>query len=166
MTLHFINFRLKPSIFSVSGTKDRRAVTTQRVSVYRVDKSKLVNLRIRGIWLSQFSYSDKKLQLGDNYGNRFSIILRLADIFLLWIYNHINFLRDIPSFLKEDDLRERIDKWEHHGFLNYFGSQRFGSCGVNTAEVGRCILAENWQLAVQMLLAQREEAKGFILALC
>ena len=45
------------------------------------------------------------------------------------------FFRDIPSSLEEDDLSERVEKWERHGFLNYFGSQRFGSCGVNTAEI-------------------------------
>jgi len=67
---------LKPSLFSVSGTKDRRAITVQRVSAYRIEKRRLCRQNFRGLWLSDFGYFKTKLELGDATGNYFSIILR------------------------------------------------------------------------------------------
>ena len=58
------------------------------------------------------------------------------------------------------DLTSRIDEWKQTGFLNYFGTQRFGSCGGTNAEVGRLILAGRWKEAAELLLMPRDEAKG------
>jgi len=63
----------------VAGTKDKRAVTTQLATVYRVEMEKLAELnnRLIGIKLGDFSYCNAELKLGDLQGNRFTIVLRL-----------------------------------------------------------------------------------------
>ncbi|CAK5085408.1 unnamed protein product [Meloidogyne enterolobii] len=134
---------LKPSLFSVSGTKDRRAITVQRVSAYRIEKRRLCRQNFRGLWLSDFGYFKTKLELGDATGNYFSIILRDVD-------NNFN--------LEEFD--KRVQQWKTNGFLNYFGSQRFGACGVQTAEIGRLILNQKWEEAVKALLKPRSDSSS------
>ncbi|MFH4977746.1 hypothetical protein AB6A40_004455 [Gnathostoma spinigerum] len=130
--------------FGVLGTKDRRAVTSQRVSAYHIDRAKISSLndRLRGIQLSDFCYKDDPCTLGNLWGNRFSIVLR-----------------NIPNNFDGDELTKRIDNWKTKGFVNYYGTQRFGSCGLNTAYVGRAILQKHYQEAVRMIL-QNHQAKG------
>nr|CAD2169848.1 unnamed protein product [Meloidogyne enterolobii] len=134
---------LKPSLFSVSGTKDRRAITVQRVSAYRIEKRRLCRQNFRGLWLSDFGYFKTKLELGDATGNYFSIILR-----------------DIDNNLNLEEFEQRVQQWKTNGFLNYFGSQRFGACGVQTAEIGRLILNQKWEEAVKALLKPRSDSSS------
>uniref|UniRef100_A0A915MZC1 TRUD domain-containing protein n=1 Tax=Meloidogyne javanica TaxID=6303 RepID=A0A915MZC1_MELJA len=140
---------LKPSLFSVSGTKDRRAITVQRVSAYRIEKRRLCRQNFRGLWLSDFGYFKTKLELGDATGNYFSIILR-----------------DVDNNLNLEEFDKRIQKWKTNGFLNYFGSQRFGACGVQTAEIGRLILNQKWEEAVKALLKPRSDSSSSKITEC
>lgn len=73
-----VNFRIKASNFGICGTKDRRGVTSQRVSVYRIDADRVraLNSKLRGIRLSHFEYCAKPCALGQLWGNQFRIILR------------------------------------------------------------------------------------------
>ncbi|KAF8370442.1 hypothetical protein PRIPAC_76871, partial [Pristionchus pacificus] len=124
------------SLFKTCGLKDRRAVTAQRVSAFQVDIDKLLNLnsRLRGIVLYDMSYEREGVRTGSHWGNRFSIVLR-----------DIN-----PA--AESTLESRLSEWAELGFINYFGTQRFGSCETRTADVGRLILQRNWKEAVEMIL--------------
>lgn len=65
-------------MFNVAGTKDRRAITTQLVSISKVSKNKLrqIKPKLRDIWINGLHYSNKKLQLGSLWGNHFEIALR------------------------------------------------------------------------------------------
>lgn len=71
-------FSTKVTNLGTRGTKDRRAVTAQRVSLYRytAERVKEINARLRGIRLSDFTYEEKPCILGDLWGNRFQIALR------------------------------------------------------------------------------------------
>lgn len=71
------------SSFGICGNKDKRGITTQRVSAYVCAKEDLI--KINGIekindqlQVSNFDYvpKDGKLGLGSLKGNRFSILLR------------------------------------------------------------------------------------------
>lgn len=57
-------------------------------------------------------------------------------------------------------MKNRVERWSTDGFLNYFGHQRFGACGVSTADVGRLILSGEWEEAVRKILSPREDARG------
>uniref|UniRef100_A0A1I8EBV8 TRUD domain-containing protein n=1 Tax=Wuchereria bancrofti TaxID=6293 RepID=A0A1I8EBV8_WUCBA len=130
---------IKNSSFGICGTKDRRALTTQRVSLYRceIERLRKLNAKLRGIRLTDFTSSSKPCKLGDLWGNRFKIILR-----------------DVHPF-SETDLISRIEDFKANGFINYFGTQRFGSCAFNTAEIGIAILKKQWEVALKSILKPR-----------
>jgi tRNA pseudouridine13 synthase len=72
------------------------------------------------------------MSLGDLSGNRFSVALRFIE-------------RAIP----DETLRQKVNLISKHGFINYFGMQRFGSYNIHTHEIGRECLRQNWGKVVQ-----------------
>ncbi|KAL9274479.1 hypothetical protein AKJ16_DCAP26321 [Drosera capensis] len=116
--------------FGFSGTKDKRAVTTQRVTVYKMHASRLASLNN--------SYVNDELLLGQLLGNRFTITLRgvVAD--------------------SQDIIKESADALGKQGFINYFGLQRFGSGTVPTHIIGAALLRGEWSKAVDLILDPRE----------
>uniref|UniRef100_A0AAF5I1U8 NADH dehydrogenase [ubiquinone] flavoprotein 1, mitochondrial n=1 Tax=Strongyloides stercoralis TaxID=6248 RepID=A0AAF5I1U8_STRER len=133
---------LNVKLFSFSGNKDRRGVTSQKVAVYRVKIEKLMKCSksLKNIRLHNFEYKENSLGLGDNCGNRFQIILR-----------------DVGNNITLDDVKKRCEGVNKYGFLNYFGHQRFGTLGINTAEVGRLILKKNYQEAINQILSSKKD---------
>ncbi|XP_022159173.1 pseudouridylate synthase 7 homolog [Momordica charantia] len=126
--------------FGFSGTKDKRSISTQRVTVFKQHASRLaaLNDRLIGIKLGNFSYIQEGLLLGQLLGNRFTITLRgvVAD--------------------SEDAIKASAEALGRHGFINYFGLQRFGSGSVPTHLVGASLLRGEWKGAVSMILDPRE----------
>lgn len=137
---------IQPKSFGFSGTKDKRAVTTQRVTVYKQRASRLASLnkRLFGIKMGDFCYVKEGLCLGQLLGNRFTITLRgiVAD--------------------SEDTIKASADALGRHGFINYFGLQRFGSGSVPTHLIGAALLQGNWKLAVDMILDPRDGERDAI----
>ncbi|VDK60608.1 unnamed protein product [Anisakis simplex] len=131
---------IKASNFGLCGLKDRRAITSQRVSLYRIDAERVraLNPRLRGIRLSDFSYAPEACQLGQLWGNQFKIILR-----------------SVNNCTDDVEINRRLNEFRQMGFINYFGTQRFGSCGIDTAEVGIAILKKDYEAAVRKILKQR-----------
>lgn len=64
------------------------------------------------------------------------------------------YFRDLHPF-NETDLMGRIEDFKSNGFINYFGTQRFGSCAFNTAEIGIAILKKQWEVALKAILKPR-----------
>ncbi|KHN84980.1 Putative pseudouridine synthase [Toxocara canis] len=130
---------IKASNFGTCGTKDRRAITSQRVSVYRIDADRMraLNSRLRGMRLSDFQYCPQPCSLGQLWGNQFRIVLRCL------------------NGCTDEEICARLEEFKSRGFINYFGTQRFGSCGVATAEVGLAILKRRYEEAVRTVLKQR-----------
>ncbi|GAB2238876.1 hypothetical protein Droror1_Dr00024789 [Drosera rotundifolia] len=126
--------------FGFSGTKDKRAVTTQRVTVFKMHASRLASLnnRLIGIKVGNFCYVNDGLLLGQLLGNRFTITLRgvVAD--------------------SQDIIKESADALGKQGFINYFGLQRFGSGTVPTHIIGAALLRGEWSKAVDLILDPRE----------
>src|SRR3989344_5751746 len=58
-----------------AGNKDRRAITTQYISVYKVTKEKLEKLNITDANLEFLGYGKTPITLGSLLGNRFKIKL-------------------------------------------------------------------------------------------
>jgi hypothetical protein len=72
------------SKFKVAGNKDKRALTTQRVSVSWVTPLQLKRCvqRIRGrLFVGNFSFQKESLELGDLKGNHFTIVLRYVQVY-------------------------------------------------------------------------------------
>jgi len=127
--------------FAFAGTKDRRAVTAQRVSVYKVPVERLRALKVKGIRLKDFGYGDENLGLGSLQGNRFTVKVRGVC----------------------GDAAERIERVKselNSGFPNYYGLQRFGETRPVTHEVGLRLLEGDLEGSVMTYLGRTFEDEG------
>lgn len=118
------SLKIKVNCFSYAGTKDRRAKTTQWVSVKKVDPIKLLRAgrSIKGLFVGNFKFQASPLRLGMLLGNRFTIVLRN-------VVGHLEQIETAMQALKE------------HGFINYYGLQRFGTtANIPTHDIGRALL--------------------------
>ncbi len=116
-----------------AGTKDRRSISAQRVSAWKVPKEKLEKLRIKDIMLRDFSTSDSPVNLGTLSGNRFTIVIREV----------------------ADDADKTVQKTvEQLGgrMPNFFGKQRFGM-RLDNHIVGKHILKGRFKEAVMEFVA-------------
>jgi tRNA pseudouridine13 synthase len=116
--------RLKPSIFNYAGTKDRRAKTTQWISVKKLSPKNIMNAArsVRGAFVGNFKFEKEPLKLGKLDGNRFTIALRNISASNELIDKAMISLRD-------------------NGFINYYGLQRFGTIAtIPTYEIGLALL--------------------------
>lgn len=134
----------KPSIFSYAGTKDRRAVTTQWISSWRLEPKRLIAAMRRFnkrpfIKVGNFCFKKDPIRLGQLRANKFDIVIR-----------HLVHNSDGIKVIEEamESIREK-------GFVNYFGLQRFGTRSILTYEVGLAILQTKWKKAVDLILSYR-----------
>lgn len=65
---------------------------------------------------------DNDIGVGNLFGNQFGLILRLINPDDAGLIGH------------------RVDSLRENGLINYFGMQRFGSCGTKTHMIGLKIL--------------------------
>jgi tRNA pseudouridine13 synthase len=126
-------------VIGYAGTKDRRAITTQKMSAHKIKAERLVALNKIGnpigIWLGDFSYSHGPVKLGDLIGNRFTITLR-----------------EVPSTIDLAKIEEGMTSLREKGFINYYGMQRFGTSLVSTHSVGALLLNGQWKEACEAIL--------------
>jgi len=129
-------------LFSVAGTKDKRAVTCQFVTGFQVDPERLRNLNDNFknmLKFGNFRYCKDPLGLGDLRGNVFEIVLRG-----LQVEGNGNIESDVASAVETTRL---------HGFINYFGLQRFGTGDISTHKIGEYLLCGNWKAAMDSILS-------------
>ena len=133
--------RTEEKHFGFAGTKDRRGRTTQRVSVSMVSAEQIVGAakQINRIEVGNFSYEKNEIKLGDLAGNRFEIGVRNVD----------------PE-LSCQLLQPVMESFRKTGFINYFGTQRFGTQGVPTHEIGKELIKGNYSTVIDLILKPRE----------
>lgn len=130
--------------FSYAGTKDRRAITRQFVVARFVNPAKIAGINktsnsagAKNLRVSNLTKADGPLRLGDLQGNRFTLILR-----------------DLKGETK--DIEEALSSLKEHGFVNFFGLQRFGTSSLGSHHLGEMLLKEQWQQAIDAILGDRE----------
>ncbi|XP_073128130.1 multisubstrate pseudouridine synthase 7 [Henckelia pumila] len=137
---------VQPRSFGFAGTKDKRSVSTQRVTVFKQRANILaaLNEKLIGIKVGNFCHVHDGLLLGQLQGNRFTITLRsvIAET--------------------EDIIRQSTSALGKNGFINYFGLQRFGSSSVPTHLIGAALLRGEWKTAVNLILDPREGERDAI----
>lgn len=134
------NMRIKPSLFSYAGTKDKRAKTSQWICIKKYEPHRISQgaKRTQGVKVGNFKFLPKALNLGDLSGNRFRIALRSVKG-------------------DEVEIEKSLQSLKENGFINYYGLQRFGnSTEVTTFDVGRALLKSDFQEAVDLILKERE----------
>lgn len=117
-----------------AGTKDKKAITKQLITIYDIKKSEIKNLEINNVEITDFGLSNKEINIGDLLGNNFKIKIR-----------------SIKNTEKIDSIISLIQK---EGIINYFGPQRFGETRPISHLVGKEIVKENYEKAVKTYLTK------------
>jgi len=139
--------------FQFAGTKDRRGVTVQRVSVFRIQAERMAGLNktLKNAAVGGFKYEPNGLSLGDLSGNEFVITLRdchFADSAGLDLEARTQCARRVVA--------EAVKNLQDKGFINYYGLQRFGSFATSTDEIGKKLLQGDFEAAISLILSQSE----------
>lgn len=121
-----------------AGTKDKRALTTQYLSLYKVSPEQVTGLFIKDIMFEPVGFADQQLFLGDLKGNRFRICIR--DI--------------LPG--TGTSVADTLEKCKN-GLPNYYGIQRFGVVRPVTHLVGYALLKGNEEEAVNRYIGAPSE---------
>ena len=127
-----------------AGNKDKRAVTSQRISIFNVSIKEVRKVKVKGIKLKDFRYSSEEIKIGDLWGNRFTV--RITDI----------------PFEKEV-IRERVEEFKReiaNGIANFFGIQRFGEKRTINHLIGKRIILGDFEGALKILLSEVSEKES------
>jgi tRNA pseudouridine13 synthase len=124
----------------VAGTKDKRALTTQKISIFDIDASEVEHVHLKDIELKVLGRSRKSIELGDLWGNDFTLIIR-----------------NIAS--SPEETKKLLDKTTNEilaqsGVPNFFGIQRFGSIRPVTHLVGKAIVEGDFEKAALLYIAE------------
>ncbi|MAG39112.1 hypothetical protein CMO90_03410 [Candidatus Woesearchaeota archaeon] len=114
---------IKRTNIGYAGIKDRRAVTEQYISIFKVSKIRVENLKLKNLSLKFVSTSKNALAVGELKGNEFNIIVR-----------------NLP---KNTKIRANAR------IKNYFDEQRFSN---KNSEIGLAIIKKNFKKAVEFVL--------------
>ncbi|KFA81450.1 hypothetical protein S40288_03332 [Stachybotrys chartarum IBT 40288] len=143
--------RLKPQSITYAGTKDRRASTAQRCSIRHMRPRNLagINGKLRGMVTGDYAHKEEPIHLGELLGNEFTITIKNC---------HVTDEAAGLSTLERVDkikalVQPALDHMAEHGWINYFGHQRFGTHHIGTHDIGKLILADKFQEAVAAILS-------------
>ncbi|HEY9246006.1 MAG TPA: tRNA pseudouridine(13) synthase TruD [Candidatus Methanoperedens sp.] len=129
--------RISQSRFGWAGTKDKRALTKQKISIWGINEEEIERVRLKDVELKITGRSNRKISLGDLWGNRFSITVRNIGI-------------------PEDEVRSRVSGISlelEKGAPNFFGVQRFGENRPITHVVGAAIQRGDFREAAMAYIA-------------
>ena len=144
-----------------AGMKDKRGVTTQFCTLYRQEPQEVLAINKGGrgggntnkggvgiIRVGNFEYVPSEIQLGMLSGNRFDVALRNVDVSVI---EQADRIMETKKCLEAAAIALR-----EHGFINYFGMQRFGKY-YDTYKVGICVLKGDFAGAVDMILQPKSD---------
>ncbi|PSQ44002.1 tRNA pseudouridine(13) synthase TruD [Halobacteriales archaeon SW_7_68_16] len=136
---------------SWAGTKDRRAVTTQLMSVRGVDPGAVPTTGIDDAEIEVVGRAGRGIHFGDLAGNEFEIVVRDPD--------RTDTIDAITADLTADSEDKVDDDHTTVAVPNYFGHQRFGSRRPVTHEVGLSIARGDWEAAVRTYVTATDPAE-------
>jgi tRNA pseudouridine13 synthase len=112
----------RPRDIGYAGRKDKRAITTQWISVPDLDPERALAIEADGVRVLEAARHPHKLRTGHLAHNRFDLVIREVD--------DATYAGAVAT----------LDAFALRGMPNRFGGQRFGRDGDNAAQ-GRAILA-------------------------
>lgn len=140
--INYISRMLHRSAKSIKfcGNKDKRGITTQRISLFNTLPSEVMGAIKSKKWsnaieIDNFSLSDTELRLGLLKGNQFCVALR--------------FIEGITP----EELQNVVSGIDKLGFINYFGMQRFGINNIPTHLIGKKVIMNKWKDVFVLILS-------------
>ena len=133
------SMRISREKIKFAGTKDKRAITTQRMS-FECEPSRLDFVNFKDIEITNIRQTNSPVKIGELIGNQFKIRVRNCTV----------------DKNKLDETLESISTEieNNKGFPNYFGVQRFGASRPITHIVGEKIVRGDIKGAVETYLFQ------------
>jgi tRNA pseudouridine13 synthase len=136
--------RISRNRIGFAGTKDKRAITTQLMSFYNIDKDKLRSIKINDLTIKNLYSSERPIKIGDLHGNNFDIIIR-----------------NLEGTNIEENVEETFEVIKHYcGVPNFYGIQRFGVIRPITHLVGKHIVFNDFESAVMTYIGNPLKAEG------
>ena len=143
-----------------SGTKDKRAITTQLL-VIDAPQNKVASVELNDVDFEILGRTHQKLGFGDHSANRFTITVRgCAD-------SDGNPLEAKEAISRVNSIFDAMeDRLGTGRFPNWIGPQRFGATRPVTPIVGRSVIGDDWKGAVDAYLGmpgihQQPEVEAF-----
>jgi len=127
------SLKLPRNLVGYAGLKDKRAVTIQRMSAPIRAAIGLGSLELSNIEIRDIAKSKRPVQIGELWGNRFTILLR-------------------DFVVPVDEAVERAKELQSIPLLNYFGIQRFGIARPNTHIAGKFLIKRDFEGMVRSIL--------------
>jgi len=118
-----IRARMNTKFIGIAGNKDKEGITEQTISIFRTNKERIKDLKIKDIELEFLGTGKERINLGDSEGNEFVITIRNLD----------EELYETPKLLPD-----------------YFDDQRFG-VNKQTHLIGKAIVKKDFQKAVELI---------------
>ncbi|CAN8096657.1 unnamed protein product [Discula destructiva] len=153
--------KVRGNNFGFAGTKDRRAATVQRMSVFRVRHQVLdfLNSQMPAFKMGDYKYSKYPIQLGDHGGNHFKITVKGVT---LTSEEGLSLERRVQ--LIQEAVEHAVTNMSKHGFINYYGLQRFGTHAVGTHELGMLMMNEDYEGVANGLLHVDKDLMAQVIA--
>lgn len=137
-----------------AGTKDKRAVT-QQLFVIDAPQAKVAAVDIPDVEIEVLGRTHQKIGFGNHRGNRFTIVIRGCA-------HEDGTPMSVEDALQEVEQiqQEMASKLGADTFPNWIGPQRFGAGRPVTAEVGKHVIAEDWEQAVLTYVSMPGESEN------
>ncbi|MFA6373384.1 MAG: tRNA pseudouridine(13) synthase TruD [Methanothrix sp.] len=129
--------RISQKRFGWAGTKDKRAVTSQRISIMNLDELALSRITLPDLKIRVLGRTNRAVGLGDLLGNSFRITIRDMNC-------------PDPAVRLAAITSEIV---KQSGVPNYFGIQRFGDIRPVTHKVGEALVRGRIEEAAFIYLA-------------
>lgn len=130
-----------PKRIGYAGIKDKRAITCQRISIFKPNLSLLRGFGTNTLLLKSAAWSEEPIDLGMLSGNAFTVTIRNIEL------SKEEIMANVESCFSE--MRK--------GIANYFGAQRFGGIRNVSHLVGKEIIKGNYRNAVVLYLCSESE---------
>ena len=132
------NLHISFKRIAYNGNKDKRALTSQRISIFKFDAERL-KLESERMFFRDIVYSNEPCKIGKLYGNHFTVTVKKLE-------NPMQQLQEIA----EDAAK---------GIPNFYGPQRFGSSSLNI-KISRNIIKRDFKSAFYTLVfTERAESQ-------
>ncbi len=132
------NLHINVKRIAYNGNKDKRALTSQKISIFKFDAERL-NIGSDRLFCRDIFYQNNPCKIGKLYGNHFTVNVNDFD----------------SAGVNMDKIKASVEE----GIPNFYGPQRFGSSSLNI-EVSKSVFAGDFKSAFHSLvLKERTESQ-------
>ena len=132
------SLKISRNFTTYAGLKDKRAITVQTMSVPAKAAERITTLELSRIAIRDVRYTRHPVQIGDLWGNRFTILLK-------------------EGSTDRELANDTLEQLKNNPIINYFGVQRFGLTRPYTHLVGKALIRRDFEGAIRTMLSFTSE---------